>query len=315
MIPCPPFLSLSPDDRSRAPPVNAAARSCVIRPSGGVTSPPCQANQTSPCDRIQSQSSSSRCCRSPSPAAAESFANTYTPGAVQPAAKVDQGVIVGMRPVDITTNGAIGAATGGAAGGIIGSQAPGGGMGSAIGAVGGSLVGGLLGTTVEHVAGDATAFEYVVREKSGDMVSVTQKDAKPLHVGQAVLVIAGPRPHRPDYTTPDVTTPDIAAAPHPPATRQTRDDKSAPPHPARRGGDPRQDAGDKAACPGRAARPRQSRPGARQRPSDHQRPGHSVHRHDIREHADGALIPNPAGRNSLLPHMYNQSNRSFLVLF
>ncbi len=129
--------------------------------------------------------------------------NTYTPNAVQQAAKVDQGVIVGVRRVDVTSNGALGAASGAAAGGIIGAQSPGGGMGSAIGAVGGSLVGGLIGTTVEHVATDTTAFEYIVRKKTGEMISVTQKDKVPLVIGQGVLVIAGPQARVVvDYTVP-----------------------------------------------------------------------------------------------------------------
>ena len=144
--------------------------------------------------------------------------NTYAPNAVQQAAKVDQGVIVGIRAVDITSNGALGAATGAAAGGIVGSQAPGGGMTAAIGAVGGSLVGGLIGTTAEHVSSDSTAYEYVVRKKSGELVSVTQKDQVPLHLGQAVLVIAGPQAR----VVVDYTMPEMAAPPAKPAAEATK---------------------------------------------------------------------------------------------
>ncbi len=159
--------------------------------------------------------------------------NTYTPGAVQQAAKVDQGVIVGVRQVDITSAGVVGATTGAAAGGIIGSQSPGGGMGSAIGAVGGSLVGGLIGTTAEHVASDTTAWEYVVRKTAGEMVSVTQKDKAPLKLGQHVLVIAGPQARVViDYTSPTME----AAAPVPPPKEAIRtappaDTAPAPPPP------------------------------------------------------------------------------------
>ena len=160
--------------------------------------------------------------------------NTYSPGAVQQAAKVDQGVIVGVRLVDVTTSGTVGAATGAAAGGIIGSQSPGGGMGAAIGAVGGSLVGGLIGTTAEHVATDTTAFEYVVRKKTGELVSVTQKDEKPLQIGQAVLVIAGPQARVvADYTIPPpahpAPPPAVAASPAAPEVPPVPDPAPVPP--------------------------------------------------------------------------------------
>ncbi len=144
--------------------------------------------------------------------------DTYASNAAQQAAKVEQGVIVGVRPVGISASGVAGAAAGGAAGGIIGSQAGPGGITGALGAVGGSLVGGLVGTTVEHAQGDTTAWEYIVKEAKGDLVSVTQKDAKPLEIGQKVLVIAGSQARIvPDYT---VTPPAPEPAP-PPGPVQT----------------------------------------------------------------------------------------------
>ena len=76
-------------------------------------------------------------------------------------------------------------------------------MGAALGAVGGSLIGGLAGVAVEHVATDTKAYEYIVRKTNGDMLSVTQKDAKPLAVGQRVLVIGGNQARIvADYTVP-----------------------------------------------------------------------------------------------------------------
>lgn len=135
--------------------------------------------------------------------------DTYSAAAVQQANKVEQGVIVGIRPVAVSASGVVGAATGAAAGGIIGSQAGPGGITGALGAVGGTLVGGLFGTGVEHAQGDTAAWEYIVKEAKGDLVSVTQKDDKPLAVGQKVLVIAGSQARVvPDYT--------VAPAPPPP---------------------------------------------------------------------------------------------------
>ncbi|HEX5327683.1 MAG TPA: hypothetical protein VFW75_13520 [Acetobacteraceae bacterium] len=143
---------------------------------------------------------------------ADYSANTYQAAAVQQANKVERGVIIGRRPVEVSAQGAVGAVTGGAAGGIAGSQAPGGSVGSAFGALGGTLVGGLVGTAAEHAAGDIKAWEYIVRQPNGDLVSVTQTDAVPLPIGLAVLVITGKQARVvADYTTP------IAAAPPPAA--------------------------------------------------------------------------------------------------
>lgn len=154
--------------------------------------------------------------------------NTYASGAVQQANKVEQGVIVGVRQVDVSTSGAVGAIVGGAAGGIAGSQAPGGGVGAAFGTLGGALVGGIVGTTVEHVTTDTTAFEYVVRKGNGELVSVTQKDAEPLPLGQKVLVIAGNQARIvPDYTVP-VAEPKPAPGKDKPAETDKQPDKDKP---------------------------------------------------------------------------------------
>jgi outer membrane lipoprotein SlyB len=128
--------------------------------------------------------------------------NTYSSNAVQQANKVDQGVVVGVRQVDVSAAGTTGTLVGGAAGGIAGAQA-GSGVTSALGALGGSLVGGIAGNAAEHVAGDTHAFEYIVRKSNGDLLSVTQKDEMPLAVGQKVLVISGNQARVvPDYTVP-----------------------------------------------------------------------------------------------------------------
>ncbi|WP_072564176.1 hypothetical protein [Granulibacter bethesdensis] len=128
--------------------------------------------------------------------------DTYADRAMQQANKVEQGVIVGVRPIGVSIDSSMGTATGAAAGGIAGAQTPGG-VGSAFGALGGALVGGIVGTTATHVVGDTKAWEYIVRKTSGDMVSVTQKDEKPLAIGGKVLVIGGNQARIvPDYTVP-----------------------------------------------------------------------------------------------------------------
>lgn len=162
--------------------------------------------------------------------------NTYSSTAVQQANKVYQAVVIGVRQVAITADGTVGTVTGGAAGGILGSQVPSSGVTTALSALGGTVVGGLVGTTIEHVTNDTTAFEYIVREDSGDLLSVTQKDATPLAVGQKVLVIGGNQARIvPDYS--------VASKPPPapaPSTAAGKDEAPAKETPTRAGssGDP-----------------------------------------------------------------------------
>ena len=127
--------------------------------------------------------------------------NTYNSAAVQQANKVDQGVVVGVRQVDVKVSGNTGAVAGAAAGGVVGGSLPGSTTGQALGTVGGGLIGGLLGSSVEQAAGDTKAWEYIVRKKTGELVSVTQTGETPLAIGQNVLVIAGSQARIvPDYT-------------------------------------------------------------------------------------------------------------------
>src|SRR5579863_1936507 len=63
--------------------------------------------------------------------------DTYATNAAQQAAKVEPGVIVGVRPVQISASGAVGGVAGAAAGGVAGSQV-GVGPTATFGAIGGS---------------------------------------------------------------------------------------------------------------------------------------------------------------------------------
>jgi outer membrane lipoprotein SlyB len=155
--------------------------------------------------------------------------NTYSTVAVQQVNKVDRGVVVGVRRVDVSAPGVVGAAAGAAAGGAVGSQATGGGVGSALGAVGGALLGGLVGTEVEHAADDTFAYEYIVRKTSGDLLSVTQKDTTPLAIGTKVLVIEGKQARIvTDYTV-DAKPAAPAPAPKPLAEAPTSTAPAPPP--------------------------------------------------------------------------------------
>lgn len=156
--------------------------------------------------------------------------DTYSANAVQQANKVDKGVVVGVRPIAVSASGVVGAASGAAAGGAVGAGAAGGGLSATFGAIGGGLVGGLVGSAAEHTLADTSAYEYIVRKPNGDLVSVTQKDEKPLPVGQHVLVIAGNQARIvPDYTV-DIDQPPTTTAPPPAPVAATP--LAAPPTPA-----------------------------------------------------------------------------------
>jgi outer membrane lipoprotein SlyB len=157
--------------------------------------------------------------------------NTYASTAVQQAAKVDQGVVVGVRSVGVTPQGSTGAVAGGAAGAALGAAAPSGNpVSSTLGAIGGSLIGGLVGAGAEKAVGETTAFEYIVRKPSGELISVTQKDETALAVGTRVLVIAGSQARIvPDYTVP----PDAPAEARPAPSALPLIGTTSEPEPAR----------------------------------------------------------------------------------
>ncbi|TWA84463.1 outer membrane lipoprotein SlyB [Azospirillum brasilense] len=139
--------------------------------------------------------------------------NTYAATATQQANKVERAVVIGFRQVKISTSGTVGAVTGGAAGGVLGSQSGTFGINSALGAVGGTAIGGLLGTSIEHVTGDTTGWEYIVRKPDGELLSVTQREEKPIEIGQKVLVIAGSQARIvADYSTDPTPAPEIKDA-------------------------------------------------------------------------------------------------------
>ncbi len=148
--------------------------------------------------------------------------NVYSGSAVQQAAKVEQGIVVGLRQVGVAAQGTTGTVTGAAAGGALGSQLPAGGdVASTLGAIGGSLIGGIVGKGVERSVGEKDAFEYIVRKASGELVSVTQRDEIPLAIGERVLVIAGSQARVvPDYTV-QLAPQGAPASVAPPAAERT----------------------------------------------------------------------------------------------
>jgi outer membrane lipoprotein SlyB len=157
--------------------------------------------------------------------------DTYASAAAQQANKVDQGIIVGVRAVQISADTTLAMASGGAAGGVAGSTI-GGGTASALGAVGGTVAGGVVGNVIGHAAGDTNGFEYIVKKPNGDLLSVTQTDPAPLGIGAHVLIIEGPQAR----VVPDYTVPVVVEALHPeeakPAATAAATPSSPTPSPA-----------------------------------------------------------------------------------
>jgi outer membrane lipoprotein SlyB len=152
--------------------------------------------------------------------------DTYASSAVQQAARVDQGVVAGVREVAVTPQGTTGAVAGAAAGGAVGAHVPAGSsVTSTLGAIGGSLIGGLVGSGAEKAMGETRAWEYIVRKTSGELVSVTQRDTSALAVGTRVLVISGSQAR----IVPDYTVPPEPAAPPPVASPPVASPPVAPP--------------------------------------------------------------------------------------
>lgn len=142
--------------------------------------------------------------------------NTYSSDAVQRASKVDSGVVVGVRKVLISVDSNVATATGAAAGGITGSQVADKTV-SALSALGGAVLGGIAGNEVGHNIQDTFGYEYIVRKPNGDLLSVTQKDKKPLKIGEHVLLIQGSQARIvKDYTEPVDVDADLAASPDKP---------------------------------------------------------------------------------------------------
>lgn len=104
------------------------------------------------------------------------------------------GTIVSMRQVKVTGNdNKVGALAGAVAGGAGGSAIGGGDRMHIIGAVGGAVLGGLIGNAAQSKLSNQTGYEYIVKLKSGNLMTVTQGSSSAgLYVGQKVYVVMGP---------------------------------------------------------------------------------------------------------------------------
>lgn len=120
---------------------------------------------------------------------------TYSGADIGRTAQVSYGVIMSMRGVIVQNNGGggIGTLAGAAAGGVAGSFIGGGARANVLGAIGGAVLGGVVGGAIENGANQGQAVEFIIREDSGQTISVVQTNEEDFHPGERVILTRGAR--------------------------------------------------------------------------------------------------------------------------
>lgn len=109
------------------------------------------------------------------------------------AQQVQQGVVIGSRPVELRNMGEADAALGALAGGVAGAaagQQVGGGRGRILATGAGAVAGAALGQRAGQAIGRAQSIEWFVRLDNGNEISVIQGEPQ-FGIGQRVRVISG----------------------------------------------------------------------------------------------------------------------------
>ena len=116
---------------------------------------------------------------------------TYEASEVGVTSKVVSGEIISKRVVNIDDNSGAGGLAGTVAGAAAGSSVGGSPAGHVVGAVGGAVIGGVAGNAIDKAINRHQGFEYIIKLKSGSVVSIVQEKDVELKVHQHVLVIYG----------------------------------------------------------------------------------------------------------------------------
>jgi len=119
---------------------------------------------------------------------------TYTGADIGRTAQVSYGVIVSMRPVSIQGGeSGVGTLGGAAAGAAAGSFIGGDPRSNIIGAIGGAIIGGIAGRAVESGVTAGQAMEFIIREDSGQTISVVQTNEEDFRPSERVVLTRGAR--------------------------------------------------------------------------------------------------------------------------
>ncbi len=120
----------------------------------------------------------------------------YSRSEVGRISRVDEGVIVASRAIEITAqnNGLLGVATGAVIGGIAGSQIGGGDDEKAIAGVIGAVGGAIAGQQVAKSGGKQKGYEYKIRlAKNDEIISIAQAGDMALPNGTDIFIEYGER--------------------------------------------------------------------------------------------------------------------------
>jgi len=117
--------------------------------------------------------------------------NTYSSGDIGQVNQVVPAKIISMRAVNINNSTGMGGMVGVGAGALAGSAIGGDTRTNLIAGLGGAVIGGLAGNAIEKKINNKRGMEYVLRLRSGKLLTVTQTDDLQLGIGQKVLVIYG----------------------------------------------------------------------------------------------------------------------------
>jgi outer membrane lipoprotein SlyB len=123
-------------------------------------------------------------------------ANAYEPGQIGRVAHVEEGTVIGVRPISIegsSQSAKVGTLAGAVLGGLAGSELGGGHKANAAGAIGGAVLGGVAGNAIGKSAGAQQGYSYTVRLPSGELVAIAQAGNPPIPTGTPVLIEYGER--------------------------------------------------------------------------------------------------------------------------
>ena len=119
---------------------------------------------------------------------------TYTGADIGRSAQVSYGVVVSMRPVTIQGGqSGVGTFGGAAAGATAGSFIGGDPRMRILGAIGGAIVGGLAGSAAEGALSTGQAVEFIIREDTGQTVSVVQTNEENFRPNERIVLTRGAR--------------------------------------------------------------------------------------------------------------------------
>jgi outer membrane lipoprotein SlyB len=117
--------------------------------------------------------------------------NAYNDNEVGKQTDIEFGVIKAVKHVKVQAQSSEIGTLGGAAVGGVGGSEFGNGKGAILTTIAGAIAGGFAGSAAENALNNKVGIQYVIKKENGKTVSIVQnidKDDKPLHIGQRVMI-------------------------------------------------------------------------------------------------------------------------------